>query len=77
MREEDGQMSHRHEYDMAHRAAENLSLQAQGYAADQPDVACALAAAAQVHATLALAAATMVAAEQNPKPPTTRARTDS
>jgi len=58
-------MSHQHEYDMAHRAAENLSLQAQGYAADQPEVARALAAAAQVHATLALAAAAMVTAERD------------
>ncbi|WP_117198524.1 MULTISPECIES: hypothetical protein [unclassified Nocardiopsis] len=57
-------MSHQHEYDLAHRAAGNLSLQAEGYAADHPEVASTLAAAAQVHATLALAAATMAVAEQ-------------
>jgi len=57
-------VKHDNEYDLAHRSAETLALQAAEYAMDQPETASALAAAAQVHATLALAAATLVASKK-------------
>lgn len=57
-------MTHRHEYDLDRRSAERLAEQAADYAADNPEVGSALAAVAQVHATLALAAATMAVAER-------------
>lgn len=52
-------MSYQHEYDPDRRSAEQLAEQAADYAADNPAIGSALAAVAQVHATLALAAATM------------------
>ncbi|WP_047870449.1 hypothetical protein [Nocardiopsis sp. RV163] len=57
-------MSYEHEYNLDRRSAEQLAEQAATYATDRPETGSALAAVAQVHATLALAAATMAAAER-------------
>lgn len=52
------------EYEHNASMASDLSSRSLEYAGDQPEMAEALAAAAQVHATLALAAATMASAER-------------
>ena len=53
------------EYESNASTASDLASRSMEYAGDQPAMAEALAAAAQVHATLALAAATMAAAERH------------
>lgn len=52
------------EYSRSRNAADLLTDQAADYAVDNPAIGSALAAVAQAHATLALAAATMAAAER-------------
>ncbi|MET9713335.1 hypothetical protein [Nocardiopsis alba] len=53
------------EYESNASLATDLAGRSLEYAGDQPEMAEGLAAAAQVHATLALAAATMAAAERD------------
>lgn len=55
------------EYSRSRNAADHLIEQAADYAADNPAIGSALAAVAQAHATMALAAATMAAAERDGK----------
>ncbi|WP_306368446.1 hypothetical protein [Nocardiopsis sp. CC223A] len=52
-----------HEYRTAHKMAERLAKHAADQVDAHPERAAVLAATAQVHATLALAAATKLAAE--------------
>lgn len=53
----------KNEYQAAAWTAKDLSDRSLEYTGDQPEVAEALASAAQVYATLALAAATMAASD--------------
>ena len=57
-------MSYKHEYDRDRHSAELLARQASDYD-DDPQISSSRIAAAQVHATLALAAATMAVAERH------------
>ncbi|MFE1080658.1 hypothetical protein ACFW31_19180 [Nocardiopsis alba] len=57
-------MSRRH-YESNASIANDLASRSLEYAGDQPEMAEALVSAAQVHATLALAAATIAAAEHD------------
>ncbi|MGW8438823.1 hypothetical protein ACWGKS_27055 [Nocardiopsis sp. NPDC055879] len=60
-------MSHTNEYDLNRRLAERFIEQAADY--DDPQISSARLAAAQVHATLAVAAATMALAESHNEQP--------
>lgn len=58
-------MSHQSDYRADRQMAERLAEHATDQAGSKPELAAVLASAAQVHATLALAAATRIASDQH------------